>query len=518
MFINKKIVLAAAAILTLGATSCRKLLDVNTNPNIAQAGTKETLLPAGQLYLGSAMGVDMEVNGSIWSQFWTQTPVASQYIVLEQYAPGQDQFNYPWSNLYSAASNFNQLYWLADSGRSKPYKAVALLMQAYTYQVLTDGWGDVPFTNALRGQYIDSHIVSPRYDSQRVVYMGIIRYIDSAKKLLAASSDQLGQPLKGDLIYGSTATFGTIQPPTLANWVKFANTLKLKVLLRMAYVEPTTAKAMIDSLYLTNPQFIGPGEDAKIDYGFNTNTKNPLYAEFSSTTMGSIQNVAGSATAIDSMNSNGDPRAFLFYNPDGTGLGVTGIPQGTYNVSRPSGAYSIPSPYVAGDAQDPNSSKAPVNLLTSWESYLLQAEVVARGWQPTSSGMTDDALFFAGIQANFSYSSYASALSSNWGPTAYSDYISAGGYWTQYPIGGSTEDKIRFIITQKWFAMNGNQGFEAWTEWRRTGYPDFLVRPANSLIGSGKPARFLYPTSESTGNTNFPGVKGLQERVWWDKF
>lgn len=504
MFINKKIVLAAAAILTLGVTSCRRMLDVNTNPNIAQAATKETLLPAGQLYLGSAMGVDMQIDGSIWAQFWAQTPVASQYISLEQYAPGQDVFSYPWSNLYSAATNFNQLYWLSDSLKSKPYKAVALLMQAYTFQNITDGWGDVPFTQALRGQYIDSHIVSPRYDSQRVVYMGIIRYIDSAKKLIAASTSLA--PLDGDLIYGTTA--GKF---TLNNWVKFANTLKLKVLLRMAYVEPATAKAMIDSLYLTNPQFIAEGEDAFIRYGFNTNTKSPLYAEFSSATMGSIQNLAGSNTAIDTMNSNHDPRAFVFYGTDASGA-VSGIPQGSYNVSRPGGSYSIPSAVVAGDAQDAASANAPVNLLTSWESYFLQAEVVARGWQPASSGMTDDALFLQGISASFTY--YSAYL----GPTDYNDYITGGGYWTTYPTGGSVEDKLRFIITQKWFAMNGNQGFEAWTEWRRTGYPDFLVQSKNSLIGSSKPQRFLYPTSESTGNTSYPGLKTLTERVWWDKF
>ena len=77
-------------------------------------------------------------------------------------------------------------------------------------------------------------------------------------------------------------------------------------------------------------------------------------------------------------------------------------------------------------------------------------------------------------------------------------------------------DKIRHIVTQKWFSMCGNQGFEAWTEWRRTGYPDFLIISVNSLIGTQRPARFLYPTDEINLNSNFPGLQTVEKRVWWD--
>jgi hypothetical protein len=504
MLINKKLVIAVTAALALGVTSCRKFLDVNTNPNISQTATVETLLPAAQLYVGSAVGVDLQINGSIWAQYWTQTPVASQYIALEQYSPGQDVFSTPWKNLYAAAENFYQLYKLADSQKKKPYKAIALLMQAYTFQMLSDGWGDVPMKYALQGQYLDGHIVNPKYDSQRVVYSQILGYIDSANKLIAEGSKL---SVAGDLIYNGSMT----------RWTKFSNTLRMKVLLRMAYVDPTGAKARMDSLYAKSPTFIGNGDDAVLNvYGGNSNTKSPLYAEISSSVMVGVQNLAGSSTAVDSLNNNNDPRAYLFYSVNSAG-GISGITQGSYNVSVPGGSYSTPSGYVGGDLNDAtNSAKAPVNLITASESYFLQAEVVARGWQGMSSSLADDSLFYYGIKANFSY--YGSALAAAWGTdTAYKDYMNGGGYWTMYPIGGTTEDRLRFIITQKWFAMDGNQAFEAWTEWRRTGYPDFLIHPKNSLIGTDRPARFLYPTSESTTNTNFPGVVGLTTKMWWDK-
>src|ERR1035437_6122806 len=130
MLINRKFILTVAVALVLGANACRKFMNVNTNPNISQTATVNTLLPAAQLYIGSSVGVDLQIIGSIWSQYWTQAPVASQYIVFEQFDPGQSQFSTAWTDLYSGAENFYQLYNLADSQKKKQYKAIALLMQA----------------------------------------------------------------------------------------------------------------------------------------------------------------------------------------------------------------------------------------------------------------------------------------------------------------------------------------------------------------------------------------------------
>jgi hypothetical protein len=85
-----------------------------------------------------------------------------------------------------------------------------------------------------------------------------------------------------------------------------------------------------------------------------------------------------------------------------------------------------------------------------------------------------------------------------------------------YSLGMSSANKIKTIITQKWFGMCGNQAFEAWTEHRRTGYPDFLVVSATSVAGPTLPKRFLYPTLESTRNANFPGLQTLTTKMWWD--
>ena len=502
--------------LVFGVSSCKKFLNVNKTPNGSQTATVQTLLPAAQLYVASTLGVDLQINGSLWAEYWTQDPGASQYRSVEQYAPGPDYFSTPWLNLYKAGENFYQLGILADTLKDKQYTAISMLLSAYTFQLITDGWGDAPYSQALKGQ--DSGLVNPKYDSQRMIYNGILANIDSGLSLIDSTAAVL--PGTDDLIYGGN----------MSKWKKFAYTLKLRIYLRMSAIDPNGAKAGIQAMYASSgfasSGFIGEGDDAFIGFGYSASSKSPLYAEASSTTLAGVQNLVGSKTCIDSMNANGDPRGYLFYESVAAVGEPVGIEQGNYDAVVAAGSFSLPNVYVAGDANNSASANAPVNFLTSWESYFLQAEVVARGWEPTSSGLTDQQLFYQGIKANFDY--YSVGLSATWGTPVTSsidsDYLtgqffgpgSTPGYWTVYPNSGSFTQKLRFIITQKWFAMCGNQGFEAWCEQRRTGYPDFFVPAVHNLTGNQYPKRFLYPTSESTRNANFPGEAAITAKTWWD--
>ena len=509
MSISKKIIITVTAGAVLGISSCRKFLNVNTNPNGAQYATVQTLLPAAQLYSASALGCELEITGSIWGEYWTQSPNSSQYRSLEQYAPGQDYFATPWQNLYSANENFFQVAKLADSLKKKQYKAIALLMEAYNFGVIADGWGDAPFSQALKGQPADGGILNPKYDSVKTIYRGMIKYIDSALALV--DNTDASKPGTDDLIYGGNMT----------QWAKFGNTLKLRTYLRMSSVDVATASAGVAALYASGAQFLGAGDDAKIGFGYTTTNKNPLYAEMSSTTLAKTQNLVGSKTCIDSLNNNDDYRAYVFYEALSNGS-VSGIAQGNYDVVAPGGSFSIPNVYVGGDANNTLSSNAPVNFMTGYESLFLQAEAAARTWGTGN----DSVLYYQAIAANFNY--YSSALMDQVGldgPSSYSIYVNGDvanaippGYWAVYPTTGTVADRLRFIITQKWFSMCGNQGFEAWTEYRRTGYPDFLVHSPNSLIGASFPKRFLYPTSESTRNSAFPGLQPVTSKVWWDLF
>jgi hypothetical protein len=168
---------------------------------------------------------------------------------------------------------------------------------------------------------------------------------------------------------------------------------------------------------------------------------------------------------------------------------------------------SNPAAITGALASSTSAALAPVIFISAHESKFLQAEAVARNWG--TSTFSDSALFRQGIIASFLY------LGVDTSTAAAKTYMNSS-YWGRYPIGGTVAQKVRHIITQKWFAMNGTQGFEAWTEWRRTGYPDFLVISATSQIKPKFPSIFLYPDVEVSRNSNFPGQKQVTDRVYWD--
>jgi hypothetical protein len=543
----RKILTITAAGCMLVTASCKKYLNVNQNPNVSPSATSQSLLPSAEGYLAQAIGVDCDIYGSIWVQHWTQSPSASQYKTFEQYQPLQSDFERPWLALYQSAENLDQLYTQAGVEHKKQYQAISLLLKAYAFETLTDGWGDVPFSEALKAQPKQGGIVNPHFDMQKMVYAGIIALIDSGNKMINASDASL--PGADDQIYGGDMT----------KWQKFAYTLKLRCLLRLAYIDPGTAQAGIAALPAAGSgAYIAEGDDAQMNFTSSAGNKNPLYAQ--AVALGGTQNLIGSSTTIDTMNNDEDYRAYIFYEYVLTSGVVKGLQQGNYNTATSASAFSIPSAYTGADAQDQlissglgkfSSAQAPVKFLTSYESYFLQAEAAARGW----SAGDDAGLFLQGIHANFF--AYTSAFADEnilWadttglsagdtlflpslnpllqpvyltadfayytylhGDTVYSNPPSAPipAYWSQYPSGGSIQDKLRFIITQKWLCMCGNQGFEAWTEWRRTGFPDFLVISVAARTNQ-IPVRFLYPYTEATENTNYPGLQPVTSRVWWD--
>ena len=195
----KLITFLAFGLLMLGG--CKKFLDVNQNPNIANDPGVENVLPSAQIEIAHVLGNLFQVNGSFWSQYWTQYPLANQYKQYDQYQPSTDNYNRPWATLYDGAlSDLNYVYNTAKSKGNKNYMAVARLMSAYTFQMATDAWGDIPFSEALKGLEENGGIVAPKYDAQSLVYEGIITQIDEAIALIDVNSD--AHPGADDLIYG----------------------------------------------------------------------------------------------------------------------------------------------------------------------------------------------------------------------------------------------------------------------------------------------------------------------------
>lgn len=475
-YINRLLVLTT--VLFIGATGCKKFLDVNDNPNVPKTATDNLVLPSTQAAIGMVVGSNLQILGGMYAQYWTQSPNASQYIAIDQYQAGPSTADRMWQTMYADA--LQDIKFLEKSKNSQ-YAAIALIEKAYLYQLITDAFGNVPLKEVLQG----TNNLNPRYDSQEEVYDSIFSWTKKGITLINPDAGNL--PGVNDIIFHGG----------MESWKQFSNTLLLRAYLRISEVNPQKAQTGIQELYATNPVFLTT--DAKIDYQNIGGNQNPLYAE--GVSIGRTPNLVASSTAVNAFVTNNDPRLQTFYTVDESG-NVVGIPQGSF-ITQPSTPPTFPSPITGGNffiATEAIAAAAPVKLISAAESYFLQAEAVARGW--ATGDIT--ALFYAGIQASFDAYSVA----------GYDTYIATAPD-AQLPL--DVEGRIRAIITQKYYAMNGNQSFEAWTEWRRTGYPDILeVSQASALGNNELPVRILYPSTELTRNTNFPGLKLITEKVWWD--
>ena len=488
MKIKNIYILAAVFSASLGLTSCEDYLDINQDPNNPASSTPALTLPAGQGELAYVLGNQFQFLGNYYAQHWTQAGAANQYCELEQYQMTSSTYDTRvWAEFYAGALNdFKYVADQANASGNSNYAAIGEIMQAYTFQVVTDAWGDVPFASALGSL----EVLNPEYQSQEEIYAGLITMLDGA---LAKIDEEGPAPGGDDLIFGGD----------MALWRKFANTLKLKIYLRQAYVKPEVAQAGIQAMYAAGAQFLETGETAAVPFADQTQNRNPFF-QTQVTFRGGVDVVA-SNTALNLLQQTDDPRIEHFYAPaeDGANEGsFAGIDQGVECTPARAGEqainYSKPGPAVA-------SATTAIPFISAAESYFLQAEAVARGW---GSGATASALYELGIRASFDYlevdeaEAAATALLQKPG-VAYA--------------GGAVEAQVEQIITQKWLSFNGTQGFEAWTEYRRTGYPSFIEPSAASTLGASLlPKRLIYPNSEATRNQNYPGLKEVSVAVWWD--
>ncbi|MEN5436048.1 SusD/RagB family nutrient-binding outer membrane lipoprotein [Sphingobacterium faecium] len=482
---NAKKLLVLALIGTIGLTGCKKFLDINDNPNNPEQATPALLLPTVEAAISQVVGNSFQVYGNIWGQYWTQNPTSSQYRTYDQYRIANSAMDRTWLIIYRNALNNANLIINSTSANNENYKGIAYILKAYTFQVATDAFGDIPLSESLQA----AGNLNPKYEAQAVVYDSIFNYIDKGIALL--QTKQAIPVTSQDMLFDGD----------LDKWKAFGNTLKLRAYLRISKVDAAKATAGIKALYASNPTFLD--EDATITYTTTGGNENPFYNEM--VNLGKTQNVVASGTIVKAFVKNNDPRVFSLFNKvvnnDGKNQDtIAYINQGTYSANTKK-LVSSPSPLVGGRAVEPTSAVAPVKLISNAESLFLQAEAVARGW-----GSGDAAkLFKAGITESF---------------TATGNNSDAATYIAKAPdavFSGSVEEKLKAIITQKYFAMCGFQGFEAWTEWRRTGYPTFFTTSAASTLGEGRmPLRMPYANSEATTNANYPGNVVIYTPVWWD--
>ena len=480
---------------------CSDYLDINTSPNNPADADAQLVIPAAQQSIASRVGNSYRITGSIWSQHYTQNNSSSQYIAIDNYDVSNLNFHEAdFIELYSGA--LNDLKFVKDKSKATgnwTNYLIAQVLEAYAYQFIVDFYDGAPVTEALQGGQSN---FTPHWDEGEVVYDTLLARLDYA---LSKDFDNLNNvnPGSNDLLFDGNVD----------KWTRFANSLKLKLMMRFSHADPTKATALISALVNSGAVFLQ--EDASINrYYDEPDRGNPLY-ESDRRNLNTKTNLKASTTLVNFLQINSDPRLDPFFLTPTAGGAIKGMRQGT--SSTPGAELNS---QTVSEAEI--LAEDPVYFISLAESFFLRAEAAARGF----SNEDAKALYDAGVLAAFA----------RYGLDG-SSFIAAGGNY-EFPTAGSVEEQVEAIIEQKWVAQVGGNSIEAWFDMLRTGYPSFsdsapgeagydptapgapiFAFPVDAVTANGQyPIRLLIPEDEILNNPNAPEqpAGGIFEPVWWD--
>ncbi len=467
-------------------TSCNDYLDINKDPNQSSTSDKDLQLSGAQLYMAVGFGERIFPILGTWCQYHTGGPGVS-LGEADQHQLSSSEGNQIFRNVYRAAVNLN--FVIKTSPNEKNYVAISKLLKAYGIQTCVDLFGNVPYTQALKGDLEDGSILHPAYDNAKdVIYPALINEVKDALKLIGEGVG-FDKPGSNDLVYGGD----------MNKWTMFGNTLLFKLYMRSG--NDAGARDLISSA----ASFITSNADAAmVRFPGGSTGSNPFFTAARSTALGNFY--VATTTAIGYLEKTGDPRINYLYD-QADGGGHKGLKPGDVeNAPTSSATFSKPAGALKPEGGLLFNSTMPVLFMTAWEGNLLLAEAAAKGL-----GGDTKSSYNAAVSAHFAYL----------GVTAGKDaeYLAAGGAL-------DSVNPIKSISYQKWVCMNGLQPIESWIETRRldnnanqvftSANGIFEVPTKNSLGGRTFPSILPYPEIEESLNQSFPGQHELTSKLFWD--
>lgn len=502
----KKILLASALFLGVGFTSCDSYLDINTDPNSPAEENVETsmLMPAIEMNMASRYGNFLRIAGGFHAQYYAHLFGTSNYVDYSQFNMSATRSSTTYTQFtQKSLQNLKTLLIKAEENEEWGTYLAGTVLRAFIYETLVDCYGEVPYTEALD---LENH-PSPKYDEGQTVYEGVIAEIDAALAKASAS----------DIV----CTNFLFPSETAANWIRFANALKLKMLMRMADVKNVQSEV---AALIAEDNFPTADISYKNCWKNESGQMSPFYSEEFASSWGSTQqNVAANLAIIGTMQVKGsdggveyeDPRLPVFFEKNKAGEYVGGI-SGTNYPGSTSKLQDWCRPVASFDM--------PVYLLTVFEVEFFKAEYYAR----YGSAAEAAAHYAAAIEASF-----ASA-----GVSGAADYVARN------PFDASNYKKSLGLA--KWVALAGVNPFEAWCEMRRLDYPTFGTLKGSDFYTEGNQdsynvsayvpgtlytpiqvfgevgpnkllERYPYAESSSSRNENTPSFPGYTSPVFWGK-
>ncbi|TDB65175.1 SusD/RagB family nutrient-binding outer membrane lipoprotein [Arundinibacter roseus] len=451
--------------------------DMNIDPNRPSVPVTSNLLTASQQGL---IGPITDSQPTLYSQQISE----KFYTENSRYGTAQFSFNGFYSGPLANLELIIQLNTdeatkavAAQNGANNNQIAVARILKAFMYWHMTDRWGDIPYSQALLGR----ENFTPVYDSQEAIYNSLFTELKEASAQITSGTIAGDMLLKGNLNL----------------WKKFANTIRLNMALRLSEVSPAKARTEFASAF-ADGVISSNADNVVFAFLADENNDNPWEDRFQTRLDFNV-----SKPMVDLLKANNDPRLPIFADKAVLTQEYVGMPYGLEQGA----AGAIPNGQVSFLGIAMRRQTSPGYLMTYSQTQFMLAEGALRNW------ISGDAETFYNEAIKASFDQYG--VNSG---TVHADYIAQSG------VAFDASKGLEQIITQKWVALFLN-GYEAWAEWRRTGFP-VLTPPASTISPSGIiPTRQGYPTTERdlngiNYNAALQGLGGkddLDGKVWWDK-
>lgn len=474
---------ASALVLALGAGACDAgLTEINENPNDPETVPADNVFANGiSSGVGRAFGANFNMT---LTALWAQHMAKIQYIDEDRYDLRDAAVNAHWTAFYSGPLRDFQDVVNSGKDNNRPnVEAQGLVMRSWLFQILTDAWGDIPYSQALQGTG-EARIITPKYDTQEQVYNGILADLKRANDIITGSGQAVAD---GDLIYHGD----------VALWKKFSNSLRLRAAMRLSQVNPTLARTEAAAAIAAGV-FTSNADNAMLQFTASAPSQSPLY--LNQLGYGGQRDDHGvSATMVNTLRTLNDPRLPVYAQPApvdkqyrGARNGPTDAEAAQINTISRLGTYFLRPDW-------------PAPLMTYSEVLFLRAEAAQRGFVAGDAA----ALYNAAVRASLEMYGVSAAN------------ITA--YMAQPSVAYAG---LASIAQQKWIALFMN-GPEAYAEVRRLNSPA-LTPASGSVIGPRIPVRIFYPTNEESYNkanlaeavarNGGQGIpEGLLTPVWWDK-
>ena len=462
-------------------SSCSKdFLDVNENPNNPSVSTPGLTLPVAQQTFAELNGTTMMYLGNMivynWAKpsNWSVNNELFRYNITSSFQTSI--FETPYSSIFKNLTYVEKFEDPTGAVDYSAYKAISQTIKGFQYQYLVDLYGDVPYTEAnQRGAN-----TTPKYDDAETVYKSVIDSLTIYAEKALDLPENAEDPGSSDIIFGGDMTM----------WAQFANSIKLRMLMRLSNMgQDDYIKQQIALINSNGAGYIEADVMANPGYSMNADRQSPFY-DYACYDEGDVERdrhdyTVSSDYTIDYLTETNDPRLEVLYTKSEDGDEFKGVWQA---IDLPGEGYKATdlSKIGSGLLKSPEQDQ-PIMLLS--ESLFTQAEAVVRGYIPGDDAEAEK-LYNEAITASFEYLEVEDA-----GTAAETYYTQA-----KKNVGWqSSTDKIEAIITQKWIALNGTSSIESWIELTRTGFPANLPIPEDSQ--GKRPVSLLYPTSEYSRNS-----------------